>query len=202
MISLKAFLPVLASILNISPAALYERQRALVRLKLLRPEKGRGPGSGVTLTHESVAILLIALAVTDNLSETDERVIALCRARPKSAKALPYPFENLFCEAMTKLLSSWDFASSLQEVVVDRNAISSTIKYRRGPRKVSESHFRSRADEADLWFAISTTATLRRETIVAIGRKLAEAIPAERKLDRSQSIAASVEKGRTNDWTR
>jgi hypothetical protein len=199
MISLKAFLPVLAQILNISPAALYERQRALVRLKLLRPEKGRGPGSGVTLTHESVAILLIALAVTDNLSETDERVIRLCRASPVSGKALPYPFESSFCDAMTKLLSSWDdLALSLQEIVIDRNGISSTIKCRRGPRKISESRFRSRPDGLDLWFPISTTATLGRKTIVAIGRKLAEAIPAERKLDRYQSLAASVSgKGRS-----
>src|SRR4051812_13347641 len=74
MISLKAFGPVLAEALGTTPAAIYERQRALVRLGLLPAPVGRGRGNGLPASAGAVAMILIAMMVTDNLSETDDRV--------------------------------------------------------------------------------------------------------------------------------
>src|SRR3954453_20039532 len=74
MISLKAFGPVLAETLGTPPAAIYERQRALVRLGLLPAPVGRGRGNGVPASATTVAMIIIAMLVTDNLSETDDRV--------------------------------------------------------------------------------------------------------------------------------
>ena len=71
MISLKSRLPSLAARLNMSPAALYERQRALVRAELLKVRPGRGPGSGVPLTAASLATLLISVVATTSLSEVE-----------------------------------------------------------------------------------------------------------------------------------
>ena len=69
MMSLKAFAPVLASILGTTPAAVYERQRALVRAKVLPTPAGRGRGNGLPATAENVALMLMAIMATDNLSE-------------------------------------------------------------------------------------------------------------------------------------
>src|SRR4051812_2434564 len=72
MAGLKSFLHGLAPILGTTGAALYERQRALVALGVLKPTKGRGPGSGVPFTPYAEAAVLISLLTTDNLAEVDE----------------------------------------------------------------------------------------------------------------------------------
>jgi len=78
---LKTYLPRLAEIVGSTPAALYERQRALTRLGLLIPQAGRGPGSGIKLSADSVAVMVISLMATENLSDVDERMVRLCNAR-------------------------------------------------------------------------------------------------------------------------
>ena len=52
MASLKSLIPELARALDMTSAALYERQRALVRASLLQQRPGHGPGSGVVATPE------------------------------------------------------------------------------------------------------------------------------------------------------
>lgn len=81
MMGLKSFIPKLSKVLEISEIALYERQRALVRAGLLKNVEGRGPGSGVRLTTEALATLLIALLVTPNLSETAAATRLLLNAK-------------------------------------------------------------------------------------------------------------------------
>lgn len=82
MASLKSFLSGAAPTLGVTPATLYERQRALVGLGVLTPIEGRGRGSGVPFTAENFAAVLISLLATDSLSEVNKNVVALCRARP------------------------------------------------------------------------------------------------------------------------
>ena len=72
--SLKAYAPLLAWRLRTTAAALYERQRALVRDGILEQSEGRGPGSGVHAAPYSVALLLVAILATDSLSETAAKV--------------------------------------------------------------------------------------------------------------------------------
>jgi hypothetical protein len=82
MASLKLFLERVAPILEVTPAALYERQRALVGLGVLTAIEGRGRGSGVPFTADNFAAVLISVLATDSLSEVDERVSVLCDAHP------------------------------------------------------------------------------------------------------------------------
>src|SRR4051812_46787232 len=82
MSSLKSFLYVIADSVGQSPAALYERQRVLVRHGLLPVREGRGPGSGVPLTAETLATFLIGLLVSDGLTNLAEHTANLCSARP------------------------------------------------------------------------------------------------------------------------
>src|SRR5665213_457167 len=80
--SLKGYTPGLGRLLGVSAAALYERQRALVRGGLLEIEGGRGPGSGVRVTARALALLIISVLATDSLAETASRTRKVAAARP------------------------------------------------------------------------------------------------------------------------
>ncbi len=103
--SLKAYAPLLASRLNTTPGALYERQRALVRDGMLEQSEGHGPGSGVHLSPYSVALLLVAVLATDSLSETAEKVRIFAMAKSTAAGGLcPLTGEQTFVEAVARVL--------------------------------------------------------------------------------------------------
>jgi hypothetical protein len=139
MISLKAFTPVLADILGSTPAAIYERQRALVRQGLLPAPVGRGPGNGIPATADTVAMILIALMVTDNLSDTDNRV-----KRVAEAKFYGKPTRRHFLKPRCALTGKRDFRSALiallrmtefptrLSLTVSRSYFSSSIFWIRG----------------------------------------------------------------------
>jgi len=82
MASLKSFLYGMAPILGMTGAALYERQRVLISLGALEATPGRGPGSGVPLTADNVAAVLISVLAAENPSEIDKEIVNLCKARP------------------------------------------------------------------------------------------------------------------------
>ena len=103
--SLKAYVPQLAWRLGTTPAALYERQRALVRDGMLEHTGGRGPGSGVQVGPYPVALLLIAVLATDSLSETAEKVRILAAAKATTADGLcPLTGERTFVEVVARVL--------------------------------------------------------------------------------------------------
>ena len=84
MASLKSFLQGVAPILGVSLATLYERQRALVRLGVLPPSTGAGPGSGVPFTAKNFAAILISILASDSLSDVDQSMVALFKAKPET----------------------------------------------------------------------------------------------------------------------
>lgn len=88
MAGLKSFLYGVSPILGVSPLALYERQRALVTLGVLKAAEGRGPGSGVPLTAENVAAIVISLLTAQSLSKIDQYVIDMCNAQPEGTLPL------------------------------------------------------------------------------------------------------------------
>lgn len=129
-ISLKGFAPILANYIGLTPLAVYERQRALVRCGLLPDAKGRGPGSGVRATPEAVALLLIAVLATDNLSEIDNRVVELAGARADS-KTCPLTGAPNLAKALAIVLSSEGIAAKVSGVVVNRATLSAQLRLRR-----------------------------------------------------------------------
>jgi hypothetical protein len=88
MAGLKSFLFGAAPILGISPLALYERQRALVTLGVLKAAEGRGPGSGVPLTAHNIAAVVISLLTAQSLSKMDQYVVDMCNAQPEGTLPL------------------------------------------------------------------------------------------------------------------
>ena len=126
MAGLKSFLYGVAPILGVTGAVLYERQRALVSLGVLKAAKGRGPGSGVPLTAENVAAVIISVLVTDNLAEVDERVVNLINAPPRTKDRNQWikAGRPTFCTGVAAVLSggarSWPLEHSVGEIRVDR----------------------------------------------------------------------------------
>jgi hypothetical protein len=104
MISLKSFIPSACPHLGVSPAALYERQRALVRLGVLHGKEGKGRGSGVRLSAGAVAALLASLLATDSLSEVADTILLL-NLKPNEGTC-PITEATTFWGALTYLLES------------------------------------------------------------------------------------------------
>ena len=117
--SLKSLLPVLAKDLELTPAALYERQRALVRAGLLHVEAGRGPGSGIRATPKSVALLITAILATANLSETEAQAKIVANLK-SDEKRCPLAGKATFASALTAALASEDTARRIMYLAVDR----------------------------------------------------------------------------------
>jgi hypothetical protein len=86
-IGLKGYCAVMADYLGITPLAVYERQRMLVRLGVL-PDAGPGRNKGVRASPATVAPLLIAGLFVDNLSELDDRFRRLLNAKPTEMERL------------------------------------------------------------------------------------------------------------------
>jgi hypothetical protein len=107
---LKSYLPRLAEIVGSTPAALYERQRALTRLGLLTALAGRGPGSGVQLSADCLAAMVISLLATENLSDIDKRMVRLCNARPLPGPACAITGAKTFRQAVTTLFTDPSFS--------------------------------------------------------------------------------------------
>jgi hypothetical protein len=130
MASLKSFLPRISRSLYVSPEALYERQRSLVRLGVLESKEGRGPGSGVRLSAHSLAILIASIFIADHPSELNENVSRLLSARAHGGRC-EVTGASTFGEALSRLLSSPRMhVGSPLEVVVDRAAECATISRR------------------------------------------------------------------------
>jgi hypothetical protein len=128
--SLKAYAPLLAWRLGMTPAALYERQRALVRDGMLDQSEGRGPGSGVRVGPYPVALLLVAVLATDNLSETGEKVRIFATAKSAAADGLcPLTGEQTFVEAVARVLERGQHWRTIQNITVRRTSGHGVIAY-------------------------------------------------------------------------
>lgn len=146
--SLTSIIPAIAPTLGLSPSALYERQRQLVRLKLLPEPQGRGPGSGAEVTPENVALLVTAVLATDNLSDTDERVRRLANApyRNRRRRACQITGKTTFVEALAETLAA-EKVEPGTAAYVSRTDLSASIYYPTvgsdfGPLPAKDSGFR------------------------------------------------------------
>jgi hypothetical protein len=160
MSSLKSFLMAFMTAVNMHHAALYERQRALVRHGILKPVPGRGPGSGVELSSYSVATLLIACAAAPSLSDVDDRIADYCNASPPHDEICPLTGKKTFREAVQAILEQRALMERVYHIVVDHDPRhpGSFIEFRKG-RKRLRSVFRWREDPPD-WRGITSSSRI------------------------------------------
>jgi DNA-binding IscR family transcriptional regulator len=128
-LSLKRLITHVSALTGMSEAAVYERQRALVRAGLLETERGRGPGSGVRGTPKSVALLLISLLATGNLSEAGGCTRTFANLETKEGFC-PLTGARTFAEAVTAILASKELAQSIIAINVSREIKEAQITYR------------------------------------------------------------------------
>jgi hypothetical protein len=133
-------LPQLADVLGTTPAALYERQRALVRQGVLRPLVGRGPGSGVELSADAVAALLISVGAAWSLSEVDSRIIKYCEAQSAIGKCL-FTNQKKLRGALAVILTDPNLLGRTASIVVHHEYPLATIDYRREDGEIELSLF-------------------------------------------------------------
>jgi hypothetical protein len=137
--SLKAYMPPLARLLGVSAAALYERQRALVRTGLLDAGSGWGPGSGVRTTASSVALLLISVLASDSLTVAETRAGEIADAAPAGGDQCLLTGMRSFRDALASVLTSAAQSDRVIEISASRTAARAKIVYRDGrSTKVSE----------------------------------------------------------------
>lgn len=138
--SLKGYIPALARLLGTTPAALYERQRALVRAGLLASEEGRGPGSGVRTTESSVASLLLSVLSTERLSDAEARTRSIAELQPLGGNYCPYTRRPSFGKALVYILSATGVVAGVDKISVSRTADRARLHYydNSGDPKVSE----------------------------------------------------------------
>jgi hypothetical protein len=128
-LSLKGLITHVSAMTGLSEAAVYERQRALVRAGLLKIERGRGPGSGVRGTPESVALLLISLLATGNLSDAGLSTRIFANLQNKEGSC-PLTGKRTFAEAVTAILASQELAQRIIAINVSQEIRETEITYR------------------------------------------------------------------------
>ena len=185
MISLNKFLPQISGFLNVTPAALYERQRQLVRLGILTAEKGRGPGSGVKLSADGVAALIVALLATDNLSDTNDQIRLFLDSRPlvKSAKI----GAKTFGEVLAEFLLSPKKLPDLESIEVHRSMRLAQIWFMRG-KKLSHTTFATPRARDFILPAIDVKASVGKNTLFSVSLALTTALGNQEKERRPRAI--------------
>jgi hypothetical protein len=142
--SLKSLIPAFASQFDMKPAAIYERQRALVRGGLLQMRPGHGPGSGVLATPESVAMLLISLVATANLSEVERQTKVAANLKSRK-KRCPLTNQRTFAHALADVLRYEVLAKRTSFVYVERGGpdLDAAIAYFNYPLPTTSEEFDS-----------------------------------------------------------
>jgi hypothetical protein len=128
MTSLKALIPELAKALELTPAVIYERQRALVRAGLLDAKPGHGPGSGVRATPESLAMLLIAILAPGGLSETAAQSKAIAKLKSDTGQCA-VTGKNSFAAALVAVLADENLANGVDRISADQNGAKFAAKF-------------------------------------------------------------------------
>jgi len=197
--SLKAYAPLLAWRLGTTPAALYERQRALVREGILEQLAGRGPGSGGSLTPYSVALLLLAILTTDSLSETADKVRIFATAKSIAEDGrCPLTGKATFVEALALVLDpvhgDW---RNIKSITVHRKTVRAVINYgnERGSR---DSVFEGRVARPPTQLLVN--AMLTRELIIDVAMDMKKAAESQQRarsaaLQRTSVSGARIHRG-------
>ena len=134
-LGLKWFIPQISEELGLTPDALYSRQRELVRAGLLKHIGLRGPGSGVRLTPENVAILLIAVLASDNVSEIIRPTRKLANAKRKG-RGSSLGGAATFKTALVNALSDQSINDQISSVTVHRQDGNSDFHLRNGVKSM------------------------------------------------------------------
>lgn len=161
--SLKLFAPGMARLLGMTPAALYNRQRELVRAGLLEHEGHRGPGSGVRTTAGAVATLLIAALAEDGLSDVAGQTSRIIEAKTAADTGKIWLHRKLG-DALIELLTSEAKSKKIVDLTISKNSSLAVVRYREGRATMSQTF----VDETGDTPAIRKDATISGSIIASL----------------------------------
>lgn len=128
MTSLKAILPDMGPLLGTTHHTLYVRQQSLTREGLLVVRPGRGPGSGVVASPETVATMLIAVLAGLSPADVGHQTRAFCDAVSARGKCPMTGATNLK-DAIAAILANVDQAKRVDEILVAPSHGQAFIRY-------------------------------------------------------------------------
>jgi hypothetical protein len=126
--SLRAYCATLARLVESTSAAIYERQRLLVRAGLIDLE-GRGPGGGTKATPDNVALLLVGLLAVDTLADAERTVRAIARAKPMAGPREHILEARTFASGVSMILSDAELAAHTAKISVSRSSHHASIEF-------------------------------------------------------------------------
>ncbi|MDX1656763.1 MAG: hypothetical protein R3310_16255 [Candidatus Competibacteraceae bacterium] len=121
-VGLKPFLFHAAPWLGQNQQYFYNRQRAMVRAKLLAQPRQRGPQGGVLATPVNVARLLVTVLGCE-LKEIPDHAGSFINLPPADGDRCPLTGAATFADALAVVLADPDRAGWLQSIRVDRAPI-------------------------------------------------------------------------------
>ena len=176
MISLKAFAPELAPFLYATPVALYERQRALTAGGLLDLGAGQGPASGVRLSGQSAAVLLISFLGTDFLSDTAADTALFAKMVAQSGKC-PITGKKNFQDALATVLTSEDALNKVGDITLRRGSVRG-IFYSPDDKENQVSYFMDRGRHTPM-YGVDIAARLPKRVLRAIAHAVMKRLRAD-----------------------
>jgi|APCry1669192522_1035417.scaffolds.fasta_scaffold00309_3 hypothetical protein len=181
--SLKAILPDIGRILAISPHVLYVRQQALMRDAILESQPGRGPGSGVVASPETVATLLVAILSSVSLADTPERAAAFCAAMPAKGSC-PLTGAHNLKDAIAKVLSDPTIAERINGLLFGSTIGQAFIRYDGVPFELGPEAFAAGEFKSSIFIASDIPKSPLRVSIDIDGDTVREIAALVAKLDR------------------
>ena len=155
---------------GLSQDRLYERVRGLVRIGVLKPIPGRGPGRGTPLNASNLSALIISMLAADHWSEIDDRVSRLCQAAPTAGGTCPFTGARNFRDALAEIIGSTNRAKLTLGLSLNRERLEPEILFR-AKQKVGRSRF-SPKPRLDPDPFISIDVTISADGLLAVARLL------------------------------
>lgn len=161
MVSLAKFQHTLAPVFGYSVPAMYERQKALVRMGILPKATGRGWASGgATANPHSVAWMIMSVLATDNLSEVPTETPALAECGVFHSAGCPFPKNTIFVDAVASILADIELAFRVNRVGADRKFYGGAIEFTAPEHMLVRFHrFRSTPPDDSLGFFVHADLT-------------------------------------------
>lgn len=132
MTSLKAILPDIGPLLGMTHHTLYVRQQSLTREGLLVARPGRGPGSGVVASPETVATMLVAVLAGLSPADVAHQTRAFCAAVSASggdSGVCPFTGRRNFKDALAAILADERMVARIDDILVAPSHGHAFIRY-------------------------------------------------------------------------
>lgn len=140
-LSLKAYCRKLETLLGEPSDSIYERQRRLVDVEKMPIDQGRGPGSGVRFTADSVSWLLVAMLCADTVRGAGNlapHYHTFLPARGGIRQKLKHGLSAVFGMALQNILAAPELAKLVDRIEVSRSVRRAVIYWKSGEPIVFE----------------------------------------------------------------